>query len=265
MSLDLEPYLARIGASHCPREPTLATLARVHEAHLAAIPFENLDILLGRPIQLELGALLAKLIAAGRGGYCFEQNTLFQAVLVRLGFHVTAHAGRVRQGAPEGVMRPRTHMLLCVQLPEGPYLADVGFGGDGPVLPLPLAAGWTTWVEGTAWRLRREDDIWVLEANLDGSWCDLYAFSLEPQLAPDFELANYYTSTFPRSPFVTNLTAQRSRRDRRTILRNRELTVREGPKSRREAVRDPEHMLEVLEREFGLVFPKGTRFSKPDF
>src|SRR5262245_53551394 len=112
MQLDLDGYLARIGYAG-PRRATRETLAALHEAHVGAIPFENLDILLGRQISLEPAALQLKLVSGRRGGYCFEQNTLFRAVLEALGFRVTALAARVRGG---GVLRPRTHMLLRVDL-----------------------------------------------------------------------------------------------------------------------------------------------------
>jgi N-hydroxyarylamine O-acetyltransferase len=260
--LDLAAYLRRIGYG-APPSASAESLAGLHEAHAAAIPFENLDILLGRPISLDLADLQAKIVAGRRGGYCFEQNTLFQAVLEAVGFEVTALAARVRGG---GVVRPRTHMLLRVELGGGPSLADVGFGGDGPVRPLPLAAGPESWLEGTGYRLQREGEAWVLSASFaGGEWTDLYTFSMEPQLPVDFVMANHFTSTWPRSPFVQSLTAQRSWRARRVILRNRDFTIREGGAVRTETIRDPDHLLEVLGQEFGLSFPAGTRFSRPDF
>ncbi len=260
--LDLDAYLERTGA-RAPLAPSAEALADLQQAHVGAIPFENLDILLGRPIALDLESLQAKLVAGRRGGYCFEHNTLFRAVLERLGFGVTALAARVRVGATS--VRPRTHMLLRVDLTEGPFLADVGFGADGPVRSLPLNAGPELWIGPTGHRLRQEGALWVLEGNTAGEWVDLYAFTLEPQYPIDFEMANHFTSTYPRSAFVNTLTAQRSWPERRAVLRNRELTVREGPRAETTAIRDPAHLLEVLERHFGLVFPPGTRFSQPEF
>jgi N-hydroxyarylamine O-acetyltransferase len=261
-SFDLDAYLARIGYAG-PRTPSADALRALHEAHAAAVPFENLDILLGRPIRLDLESLQAKLVAARRGGYCFEQNTLFAAALGRLGFGVTPLAARVRTGTT--AIRARTHMLLRVDLAEGPFLADVGFGGDGLVHPLPLLAGAETRIAGDGHRLREENGLWVLEGTIEGHWTDLYAFTLEPQHAVDFEMANHFTSTYPSSPFVQSLTAQRSWPGRRAILRNRNLVQREGQEARTEGIRDPDHLLEVLDEVFGLPFPPGTRFSRPDF
>jgi N-hydroxyarylamine O-acetyltransferase len=259
---DLDAYLARIG-ERPPLAPTLEGLVSLHRAHCAAIPFENLDILLGREVALDRPALEAKLVRARRGGYCFEQNTLLQAALEALGFRVTALAARVRSGATQ--IRPRTHMLLRVDLPEGAFVADAGFGADGLVHPIPLAEGSETWVGFAGHRLRREGDQWVLEGNTAGEWTDLYAFTLEPHHPVDFVMANHFTSTYPRSPFVLNLTAQRTRPERRTVLRNRDLVVREEGAVAATTVRDPDHLLEVLASHFDLVFPAGTRFRQPEF
>jgi len=259
--LDLDGYLERIGAP-LQLAPGLEGLVALHRAHCGAIPFENLDILLGREISLDLAALEGKLVRGRRGGYCFEQNTLFRAALEAMGFRVTALAARVRVGATE--IRPRTHMLLRVDLPEGPFVADVGFGGDGPVHPLPLAEGRETWVGRTGHRLRREDDLWVLQGDTGGGFTDLYAFTLEPHYPVDFEMANHFTSTHPRSAFVLNLTVQRSWPERRVILRNRDLSIR-GDRTEATTVRDPGHLLEILETWFSLAVPAGTRFRKPEF
>ncbi len=267
-TLDLDAYLARIAYSG-PRDATLSTLTAVHTAHAVAIPFENLDILLGRGIDLDLAALEKKLVGGRRGGYCFEQNTLLGAVLEEMGFSVTALAARVRAGA--SAARPRTHMLLSVELDGGAFIADVGFGSDGPVQPLPLIEGEETWLGGFGHRFRREGregregETWVLEGNSEGFWDDHYAFTLEPQLPVDFVMANHFTSTFRASPFVNNLIAQRSWPERRLVLRNRDLTLREGGATTIETIRDPEHLLEVLDERFGLAFPTGTRFARPEF
>jgi N-hydroxyarylamine O-acetyltransferase len=270
--LDLAAYLDRVDLSGAPGEPeglapNLESLSRLQEAHCAAIPFENLDVLLGRPILLDLASLQAKLVGARRGGYCFEHNTLFAAILEAVGFRVTRLAARVRIGDP--APRPRTHMLLRVDLTEGAFLVDVGFGGEGPLVPVPFAPGAETEAAGVRHRLIPEGPssagVRVLQADVGGGFTDLYAFTEEPQLAVDYEMANHFTSTYPRSPFVLNLTAQRARRDRRAILRNRDLAVREAGRISNSVVRDPDHLLLVLESEFGLAFPPGTRFPKPDF
>jgi N-hydroxyarylamine O-acetyltransferase len=264
VELHLDAYLARVG---CARPPaaTADGLAALHEAHCAAVPFENLDILLGRPIRLDLPSLQAKIVGGRRGGYCFEQNTLFQAALAALGFAVTPLAARVRTGSPPAP-RARTHMVLLVTAGDERYLADVGFGGGGLVRPLPLRDGASAGAGALAHRVLREGEGYRLQGRSPEGWSDLYAFDLVPQLPADYELASWYTSTHPQSPFVQTLTAQRSWPERRAILRNRELVVH-GADGIAETtlVRDPEHLLEVLASVFGLEFPAGTRFSQPPF
>jgi len=119
-------YLRRINWNG-PAKPDLETLRNLHLQHATHIPFENLDIQPGKTISLDLESLVRKMIQHNRGGYCFEQNTLFQAMLMEIGFDVIACEARVRMG--RSIMALRTHMLLVVTLKEGRYLADVGFGG----------------------------------------------------------------------------------------------------------------------------------------
>ena len=259
---DLEAYLARIGCVR-PLAPSVEGLRALHQAHVGAIPFENLDILLGRAIRLDLESVQAKLVAGRRGGYCFEHNALFGAALESLGFAVTPLAARVRSNST--AVRPRTHMLLRVDLPEGPFLADVGFGGEGPLQPLALLPGPQTRVGVLGHRLRREADVWVLEGNTSGEWTDLYAFTLEPQLPVDYEMANHFTSTWPESRFVNNLVAQRSWPEGRVTLLNRSFARYESRVASPQEIRDPEQLLEILAKHFGLSFPAGTRFRQPVF
>src|SRR5262245_30890771 len=135
IALDLDAYLARIGYTG-DLTPTLKTLRGLHLAHATHIPFENLDILLGRSIELDLASLQSKLVARRRGGYCFEQNTLFAAALETVGFPVTRLGARVLMGTDH--IRPRTHMLLGVTADGAEWLADVGFGGEGLIWPILL-------------------------------------------------------------------------------------------------------------------------------
>jgi N-hydroxyarylamine O-acetyltransferase len=260
--MDLEAYFRRIGYDG-PREPTLRCLEALHLAHATRIPFENLDIQLGRPIRLDLESLQAKLVRAGRGGYCFEQNTLFAAVLARLGFTVDTLEARVRLGVTEPP-RPRTHMALRVRLGSGDWLADVGFGGEGLLLPVPFGGGECTRL-GDTYRLRPEGRVTLLQCRKPEGWLDFYALEPEPALAIDFELGNHYTSTFPESGFVRTLTVQLPAPDLRRILRNRTLTTLRGGQAEVRDIRDPDELLVVLREEFGLDFPAGTRFRNPEF
>jgi N-hydroxyarylamine O-acetyltransferase len=256
--IDLEAYLRRIGYSGS-LQPVPAVLDAIHLAHATHIPFENLDILLGRPIALDLASLQAKLVADRRGGYCFEQNLLFSAVLQRLGFAVTHLAARVIY--PSGRKLPRTHILLRVDAAGDTWLADVGFGLEGLLLPVPFVSGREARQFGWTYRAVEADGEWMLQSLRDGAWTDLYAFSLERQLAVDFEPANHYTATHPDSRFVRTLTVQLPTPEVRYRLRNRELVLDRGGTVTRRELADDVELLSVLAEVFGLRFPAGTRFG----
>ncbi len=256
-SVDLDAYFARIGWAGDPR-PTAKVLEELHLAHATHVPFENLDILLGRPIHLDVESLQAKLVHGRRGGYCFEQNTLFAAVLEQLGFKVTKLAARVRYNATR--MLPRTHMLLQVDVQCLSWVADVGFGGEGLLKPLPLIEGQIARQFSWTYRLIGEAPGWVLQSlHVDG-WRDCYAFTQEPHFDVDFEMANYFVSTHPKSVFVQLLLAQLPTPGARYILRNRELTILREDAVESRVIVDEDALLHVLAELFHLEFPAGTRF-----
>jgi N-hydroxyarylamine O-acetyltransferase len=256
-ALDLDAYLRRVQYSG-DLHPSYSVLAALHLAHATHIPFENLDILLGRPVRLDLESLQAKMVNGERGGYCFEQNLLFAAVLERLGFSLTPLAGRVRYRARR--VLPRTHMLLLVRCDGSTWVADVGFGLEGLLLPLPFGSGQEMRQHGRIYRIVPEQEQWTLQMFDAGSWSDLYTFSLDPQLLADYEMASYYTSTHPDSPFVRTLIVQLPTPEARKVLRNRELTVDDGRSITSRTIEGDDELLEVLTRVFGLRFPSGTRF-----
>jgi N-hydroxyarylamine O-acetyltransferase len=253
--LDLGAYLARIGLGALPKADG-AGLRDLHFAHATTIPFENLDVQLGLPIRLDLASLQAKLVQKRRGGYCFEQNTLFRAVLEAAGFEVMACEARVRWGG-QG-LRPRTHMLLLVTFGDGPWLCDVGFGGEGLLFPVPMDGEISVQGENR-YRVAPEGPLRVLQSQHRCAWEDLYAFEPAPRHAIDFELANHYTSTHPESGFVKTLTAQRPGLDRRRVLRNR--TYREL-RGEAEVSREvaPEELIPLLREAFGIEVPEGASF-----
>jgi len=252
--------LARI-AYQGPRQPGFEALAALHLAHVSRIPFENLDILLGRPIRLDLPSLMAKLILDQRGGYCFEHNLLFAAALETLGFEVRRLTARVRLNADR--VRARSHMLMRVTLDTRPYICDVGFGGNGLLQPIPLATGREFRQYAWRYRIEAEDDRHVLQLRKAGEWIDLYAFTLERCYFMDYEMANYYVSTHPDSLFVNHFTVQRSTPQARYFLSDQELCIDRGDRQTRKAIEGGEALRDVLKNHFGLSFPPGTRFRLP--
>jgi len=265
MTLDLNAYLARIGYDG-PREATLAVLSAIHALHPAAIPFENLDPLLGRGVSLDPDVLQAKLLGQRRGGYCFEQNALFRSALEALGFAVTPLIARVVWMSPPGQpLAPRNHMLLKVDLAEGPFIADVGFGGHLASAPLKLEAGLEQPTAESVFRLTAAGESYVVETRLPTGWTPMYRFTLEPAEASDYALSNWYTSTRPGFLLTTHLLAERLTPRVRTSLFNTKLT-RRYPDGRAEVVdlASPEALAQALDVEFGLTAPvdEATLFAK---
>jgi N-hydroxyarylamine O-acetyltransferase len=257
MPIDLKPYAARIEYSG-DFTPTLVTLRDLHLAHATHIPFENLDILLGRPISLDLENIMAKLVHAKRGGYCFEQNALFAAVLETVGFRVKRLAARVRMDSTE--IRPRSHMLLAVEAEGENWLADVGFGGEGLLLPVRLQPNHVERHFGWQYRVVMEGSLYVLQSLRPEGWLDLYSFTLEEQYPADYEVSNYFTSTNPQSPFVTKLIAQQPGQEVRLTLINRQLTEQRPDSVSQISLPDDDAVLDALAQRFRLPFPAGTRF-----
>jgi N-hydroxyarylamine O-acetyltransferase len=251
--LDLGAYLQRTGYRG-PLEPSAAALQELHRCHVASVPFENLDIMLGRAIELDIANLQAKLVGSRRGGYCFEHNLLFAAVLERVGFSFTGLSARVTMGA-EMTSRPMSHMCLCVQAGGGRWLADVGFGGDGLLEPLPVEQGATVCQGSASWEYRLADldgGTWALESKRTDGWLGLYVFTFEPRWPIDYRVFNWYTSTHPRSAFTSRVIAQKAGDDARVSLIGDELTItRAGWEREVRTVRGPE-VIRILRDEFGL-------------
>ena len=204
--LDLDAYLARIGLRERPDLPQL------HRAHVTAIPFENLDPRRGIPVSLELEDIEQKVVSNRRGGYCFEQNLLLKAALEALGADVDIFLARVRVGRPGP--RPRTHLLLGVQANGTTWHADVGFGHGTLREPIPFGAGGDYEQAGWRHRVVKDGPELVLQSlDQSGEWVDLYGFVPEPVPLIDVITSNWYTCTYPRSPFVTGLIVSVQRPD----------------------------------------------------
>jgi N-hydroxyarylamine O-acetyltransferase len=249
--LDVPAYLARVGLETLP-DPTASGLNELHRAHVDAIPFENLDIIVGRGVDVSLPAIQAKLVGRRRGGYCFEHNTLFGALLDRAGFEVTRLAARVRMGV--GFVRPRTHMALLVRADGRPWLADVGFGGDGLLEPIRLEHEATSRQGGWTYRVVRESEwTWAVQGMRPEGWLDLYGFTLEPQHPIDYVMANHFTSTHPLSSFTYLATVQCPGPARRLTMRGRRLVEALPDGTADEHPVEAGDLVDVLPERFGIA------------
>lgn len=222
----LPRYLARIGYEG-PVEPTMAVLAALQAAHIAAIPFEAIDALIGARVDIDAQAVDAKLIGQRRGGYCFEQNGLFLRVLKAIGFTAEGLIGRVRWMLPDDAPpSPRTHMVVRVTLDGRPWLVDVGFGATVPPAPLAMDSEEPQPTRHETYRIVRYGDIWQVAARIGNDWAMLYRIEDKPPPAIDYELGNWYTSAHPDSHFRRQLIAARTTAEARYGLRDNRLTTR---------------------------------------
>jgi N-hydroxyarylamine O-acetyltransferase len=260
--LDLDRYFERIGY-HGAREPSLAVLHTLTAAHSQAIPFENLDVLLGRRIELSANAVFDKLVVQRRGGYCFEQNWLFLRVLQALGFHVTPLSARVRLDRPRDFTPPRTHMCLRVVLQGAAWLSDVGVGAASLTAAVSLDTCGEQATPHEPRRIVHEDGRYFHQVKYGVDWHDVYEFTGEQMPPIDREVANWYTSTHPQSHFKNRLMVARAAQDgRRYTLLNRELKVRDRTgQAQTYPIETATRLLEALDTHFGLRFPAHTRFG----
>jgi N-hydroxyarylamine O-acetyltransferase len=249
-----DAWLHRIGYDG-PLAPTLDTLRSLVAAHAMSIPFECIDPLLGRPPALDPESLRRKLIDDGRGGYCCEQNMLFRAGLQMLGFQVTSLLARVIHGAAADAPRPATHMVLRVNLPEGPFLADVGFGGMTLTAPLALTPDVLQETPHETVRLIAAGNDLILQGPVGGMWENIYRVLPEPRQDADFAVANWFTATHPASLFLSNLIVARPGPDgeRRTMLNGRLTIRRRSGIVERRMVDNEADLAAVLRRWFGLT------------
>jgi N-hydroxyarylamine O-acetyltransferase len=222
-AFDLDTYLYRIGYRG-ERQNNYDMLAAVQRGQASTIAFENLDPWLRRPVALDIGAVYRKLVQDGRGGFCFEHNLLLGHALRALGFTVLDLAARVRWNIPDDQPRPRTHMVLVVTIGVQRYLVDTGFGGHTLTAPLRMDRRSPQVTPHGAARLQYEGGLYTPQVEVQGEWRPLYTFDLQPQRAPDYEMACWYLCNHPSSIFRGQLMAARPLADGRLALRNRELT-----------------------------------------
>ena len=263
-ALDLDAYFNRIGHTGF-REPTLATLDEISAHHAMAIPFENLDVLLARPVSLTPEAIQHKLITSQRGGYCFEHNRLFMLVLDALGFHVTPHSARVRWQHPRDFTPPRTHLFLQVRIDDEPWIVDVGIGGFALTRAIRFVEDTPQKTLHDTRRIIHSGDLFYHQILIGNEWADLSEFTMETMPQIDCETANWFTSTHPESRFRQSLIVARAAPNgKRLSILNHEFTIRgsDGAAETR-TIESADELLKTLAADFGLHFPPQTRFGPP--
>ena len=247
--LDLTSYLARIAYSG-PTQPTAETLRALHRAHMLAVPFENLDISLGRKIVIDEAAIVNKVVNLRRGGFCYELNCAFAALLRALGFHVTLLSGRVaRRDGGEG---PEfDHLALRVDL-DDPWLADVGFG-ESFLEPLRLEARKEQLDPTGNYRLLQVGERLQMEKALpDASWRPQYSFSLQPRSLEEFAGMCHYHQTSPLTSFTQKRLCTRATPDGRITLSEMKLVVTSNGQRNDRTLVSQDEWVSTLREQFGI-------------
>jgi N-hydroxyarylamine O-acetyltransferase len=248
-SFDIDAYCARIHYTGC-REVSAATLQGLHRAHTHAVPFENLDIHLGRPPSLDAADLFTKIVTRQRGGYCYELNGGFALLLQAFGFPVQGLLARVVYGS--ATLLPRTHQLSLVTVGDDVWIADVGFGRNGLRSPIRLTPYIVDPQGPDTFRLRQTGDTFFLQMLLEGDWQDLYAFTLEPFLPVDYLPLNHWHSTSPSSQFTQRKICAMPTATGRIVAVNMEFKIRTHETTETIQARSPEEYVQLLQKYFGL-------------
>ncbi|MBM6444748.1 MULTISPECIES: arylamine N-acetyltransferase family protein [Pseudomonas] len=252
---DLALYLRRLGFD-APPAPTLETLRQLQLRHTGVFPFENLTTLSGEPVLIDLPSVERKVLHEGRGGYCYELNNLYLALLQSLGFEARGISGRVVMGQPEGAWTARTHRLSLVTLDGVRYISDVGFGGMVPTAPLLLDTADEQPTPHESYRIEQHADGYTLRARVADEWRAMYIFDLQRQEDIDYAVGNWYVSTHPESPFARQLMVARTGEGWRRTLNNGSFAIhRMGRDSERRQVADVQALIDLLESEFGIRVP----------
>ncbi|PNB72455.1 arylamine N-acetyltransferase [Pseudomonas sp. GW456-E7] len=255
-------YLQRLGFD-APPAPTLETLRQLQLRHTGVFPFENLTTLSGEPVLIDLPSIEQKVLHAGRGGYCYELNKLFLALLQELGFDARAISGRVVMGQPEGAWTARTHRLSLVIIDDVRYITDVGFGGMVPTAPLLLDSRAEQLTPHEPYRIDLHVDGFTLRANVAGEWRAMYIFDLQRQEDIDFAVGNWYVSTHPESTFARQLMVARTGEGWRRTLNNGSFAIhRIGHDSERREVTDVQQLVGLLDSEFGIRVPEQAHLAR---
>ncbi|WFP63649.1 arylamine N-acetyltransferase [Mesorhizobium sp. WSM4904] len=258
---DLDAYFARIGYSG-PTDSSLATLRSLHLAHPRAIPFENIDALMGVSVGLDPASLQDKVFSQGRGGYCFEHNLIFMHALGELGFTVSGLAARVLWGQPDDAVTARSHMLLRIELDGRTHIADVGFGGLTLTAPLLLEPDLEQQTPHDAFRIAETGDHFRLQANIGGNWRTLYRFDMQRAYEVDYQVSSHFLSTHPSSHFLSTLVAARALPDRRYALRNNRLSTHHlGGRTEQREIASAAELADVLESQLAVVIPDRAAFE----
>lgn len=252
--MDFDAYLDRLGLSGGSLPPTRETLCRLQEAHLLNIPFENLDVVWKRHIQLDEQRLFDKVVRRKRGGFCYELNGLMMTLLKKLGFEAHLMAASVAK-VEGGYGLDAAHACIFVAL-DTPMLMEVGFG-ESTMLPMELTQDLIQHDGRVAYRLQRRGDFWVLQSQvgLHGVWYDRYRFAEQAWSLSAFQAMCDYQQTSKESQFTQRTVCSIATKTGRTTLTKDRLILTEGDRREEVHIPDQARFAECLKKIFGIVEP----------
>ncbi|WP_177765909.1 arylamine N-acetyltransferase family protein [Flavobacterium sp. I3-2] len=217
--MDLNKYFERIGfTEECKVD--FEILKKLNYLHAITIPFENINPLLKLPVKIDINSIVAKLVLKKRGGYCYEQNTLFLHILTEIGFEVRPLAGRVVWNDSINSITSLTHMFLLVTYNQIEYIIDVGFGAQTLTSPLKFVLDEVQETPHETYQIIKFEDDFVLQTRINNNWKSMYRFNKNPQYFVDFEVGNWYTSTNPDFIFTNILFLSKADKNGRYSLVN---------------------------------------------
>ena len=247
---DLNAYFERTAYAG-ERDVSAETLKNLHVAHAMTVPFENIDVFYKKPISLELDDLFQKIVVNRRGGYCFEMNGLFSAVLKAMGFQVTNHLARVWNDGFEN--SGKTHKVLLVEADNQKWICDVGFGGNGLVAPILFEVRLEQEHYLRTHRVMPDDKYgYRLEVKTDGEFLPIYAFTQEECCPADYLIANHYTSTYPASFFTQMMMCSIATETGKITYLDGQLKIITGDTQTEETITGDEAIQAVLVKYFGI-------------
>lgn len=260
--MDFDLYLQQLGYPRAPA-PTLENLRELQWRHVCRFAFESLSTLLRVPVPIDLASVERKILHEGRGGYCYELNQSFLALLQHLGYEARGITGRVVMGGPEDALTARSHRLTLVHLDGQRYIADVGFGGMVPTTPLLLDTEEEQATPHEPYRITRREGSYTLRAKVAEQWRALYVFDLQVQGDVDYEMGNWYVSTHPDSPFLGQLkVALIGPGVRRTLNNGSYALHRMGQPSERREITEAGELMRLLQEEFALRLPNPSELRR---
>ncbi len=250
--MNIDNYLKRINFLNTPKAD-LATLKELQHAHYCAVPYENFDILLNKPLSLSVEDVYEKVVNNNRGGYCFELNGLFLWLLREIGFNVEEKLARFLLGE-EGIPMGR-HRVLIVKLPEGDFLTDVGIGCPTPTQPIKVEYDKITEIRDSKYKLVRDDTLCnVLKFEYSGEWKAYYSFSDDANYPSDFEAPSFYCEHSPKSIFNKGLMVNIFTQNGRKTFEKGKFVILTPNNKEEKLINSPETLGVILTKEFSLKF-----------